>query len=234
MTSEGTDVHSIFTTLNISEARLQEIDSRLFDDVLGFYNLAPTTKALSDEERLRRRLNHINYSERIGEGCDIQFLNHLTENNVDISNGIIDILPLRGAVSLVPGIETNSTNHLYLLNKRLKTPYNTELIGVKRNGQEANIYYPEVERLQFEPNKIYRIKDFGIATGGTTAELARLLIFRGVRPENIFVQGAVGTDMARNTIMAAMHLTAMSHFGAEYVSKTVADFTNNILFAVKG
>lgn len=225
---------NLFEGLNIPETRIMNIEIELFNRLYEFYNLKHTTQALSNEGTMRRRLQHIISSEAIGESCDIQFLDHLQKNKVNPIDGITDILPLRGAVSLVPGIESNATNYLSRLNQKNKIPYATTIIGVKRNGPKAHIYYPEIDQLQFDPNKIYRIKDFGIATGGTAAELAELLIANNVRPENIFIQGAVGTDLAKNTIMNRLHEAALKQFGSEYEQSGPENYDKNVIFAVKG
>lgn len=127
-------------------------------------------------------------AKQIGNEMDKTFLEFISENRPNIEN-VIDIFPLRGALALDLG-----DCILNKLNADESGVYKKIPIGIKRNGPEANIYYPEKDSVAdalsgIGRNSIIRIKDFGIATGGSVDDIIDKLFssYRGLRSDQIVV-----------------------------------------------
>lgn len=223
---------SVFGALGINSEKLATLESDVLQSTKAFYDLDYTTAFIGDR-REYLRAGHTKFAEMIGETSDIIFLNNMLRSGVDLSNGITDIYPLRGAISLVPGTEGPGQNHLLNFSKQFNVPYSAEMIGVKRNGVDAHTYFP-LEHNGFDPNRVYRIKDFGIATGGTAIELAQRLMNSGVDPHNIYIQGAVGTKYANERIVNAMQDYAIIRFPGEYSEESKPDLSKQVMFSVMG
>jgi hypothetical protein len=168
---------------------LPELDKNLFLKVNEFYQLPPYSYKRSPSETTSTTNEHLKIGNEIGSLMDLQFHDFVDVNNLPSEN-LITILPLRGGLGLEPEIS--------LIKSQQFLP-----IEIKRNGPIAEIFFPNDETIQTiaQSGDIIRIKDFGIATGGTTVELAKRCISLGVEPKKIIIQGAVGTKYAKQAIL---------------------------------
>lgn len=198
-TNQNSKLPPIRSLLEQLSYDVETCKTQLFNLVKGFYDL-PSNE---DNSRNLPLENHRRFAEIIGDLMDQQFLDYLLTNLIlseDSNNKIVDVYPLRGASALFPGIDNEELDNVLLgLANSEAIDYKRMPIGIGRNSEDktqAEIYYPEGGVQEEDKNAIYRIKDFGIATGGTTVALVEQLIKAGVNVSNIIVQGAIGTKMA--------------------------------------
>ena len=195
------------TSVFLTEGYLgeEELNRELYRGVADFYALPSSVNYEQATSNLDAAAEHLKKAKLIGDLMDQKFIHYLRQrSDFGSIEKLKDVLPLRGAVALVP-----NTNRFIELNPRERTDnYEIVSVGMKRNGPVAEMYFPSKSKLEEELNAgvqrtIYRIKDFGIATGGTSVELVKQILeltAQGVTEDQIVVQGAVGTFMAQEKI----------------------------------
>ncbi len=137
---------------------------------------------------------HRQLAERIGANMDQTFIRLLQDEKYNEVKKIVDMIPFRGGGGLLTPRGNVFT--------AISGDYEIMPVGVKRDGPDAHTYYPTDEEFADQlaalpEGTIIRIKDFGIATGGTGIELAQRMIAAGIKPEQIVMHGAVGTLYAK-------------------------------------
>jgi hypothetical protein len=192
-----------------------DVEGELFRCVSDFYNLP---SVLESPDPAGAAARHLEQAEEIGGLMDIQFLRTLAErSDLGSFQGVTSILPLRGALG-----PASSDSIMTQLNKFGPGLHQILPLGIKRNGTDAHIYFPQESEAidsSIRADRIYRIEDFGIATGGTMIDIVRQLRRNQVPFENIYIQGVVGTEYARRRII--------EEFGGEFLPE-------HIIYAVEG